>query len=166
VELTQLGGVGRGGVVTGEIPPQPDADEPLGLVKREWPEHHAVDDAEDCGRGTNPERNDRDAGDSEHRRFMEEPHAEADVPEHLANARAWPVVARLFLCGVDAAKGQTRRPVRGLWGHPARDVRGRLALEVKAHLISEVGVDAAAPKQRTEQRNDLVGNPHASLRAG
>jgi hypothetical protein len=34
----------------------------------------------------------------------------------------------------------------GVGGHAARQVRLDLALEVKAHLLGEVSVDAGAPK--------------------
>jgi hypothetical protein len=35
---------------------------------------------------------------------------------------------------------------------------------VKAHLLREIRVDAAAAEQRTKQSDDLVDDPHASLR--
>src|SRR5205085_1667648 len=138
----------------------PDADESLRLAIGERPEHDAVDDAEDRGRGADPERDDRDGGDPEARCLAEEAGADAEVPADLAKARPRPLLAGALLRGVDAPEAEARHAARRLRRHPARDVGLRLALHVKAHLLGEVGVDVRAPEQRPGERDELMTDSH------
>ena len=59
--------------------------EPIGLVERQRPQQHRVDDAEDGGVGADAEREDRDHGDGERRRAEQDPEGVAEVGKQRAH---------------------------------------------------------------------------------
>src|SRR3954451_7985161 len=127
--------------------PRRNAHQAFGLAKREGAKHYAVNDAEDRRCRADAERHDDYSRDSEQRRFRQKAHAKSQVANHLTNKGARAGIARRFPNVVDASEQDTGGATRIGWRQAARNVRFSLALDVKAQLFAELGVESVTTEQ-------------------
>jgi hypothetical protein len=139
---------------------EPQPDESLRRSERQLAEQDAPHHAEDRGGRADAQRKRQDDDDGEARGASCGTRRIAEILPELVEKMESVRITDLFLVPLHAAKGAQRRRAGTLLTHAARDVLGRLSLDVKAELVVEIASHAASKHERPEAQHDALNPNH------
>ncbi len=116
-------------------------DELVGVTHRERLEHHRVEDAEDRGVRTDPERQREDGDEGERRGRAERPQRVAHVADHRVEPGEEVALAGAFLLICAIAEPSSRFALGVFSGHAVCDEIVGALIDVKRHLAVDLARD-------------------------
>ena len=120
----------------------PDRHEFLGMTDRHRPEHERVQDGEDRGDGRQADGQRQHRRTGKHRRPPQRAQRMMDVPPRVIEPAQPTAIAIGLFHLLHSTEITSRGEARLLRRQPAPFVLGRQQLEVRAHLVVEIGVNS------------------------
>ena len=129
------------------------------------PQQDRIDDREDCGVGSDTQRQRKQGDCREARAAPQHAPREAEVvPKRFNEAQPSSVPAFLFYL-LQTSEIETRSPLRFLAGHALAHILLNLPFHVKAQFIVEFAFDGPSPQQSAHSEPQ-IGQHHGPLLNG